>query len=725
MIRQYWRWALAFGCAALSPTISAEQAPQFDILNDYGEVGLLQTPTARVSKKGEFAVGVSTVRPYNQLQFSLQVLDRLEAVFRYTEVSNRLYGPESFSGDQSYKDRSVDAKFVLLHEGPHWPSLAVGARDVGGTGLFSGEYLVANRRWYDWDFSLGIGWGRIGARGGLDNPFGWVSDRFNERPEKTTPGSTGLSRLFSGEEIGLFGGVRWSSPWDGVSLLAEWDGNNYEAEAKNNNQDVRFPFNLGINWRPNDIVDASLGWERGSTLTARLSFRTNFNSAQGVPKFLDPSMPKARKLDERLAEFPKDESDEESRVAARTLEAMGPGTEQRLRSAMAGQGFGLQGFAYDMRTGTLSVWYSQGRYRSQAEAFGRLGRLLAALAPEQVSNFTLIEIYLGFEAYRVNLVRSEVQALAEGIVSPEEVDRTVRVDGPNLFSHWHRENGVQDYPGISYSTGPGWRQHVGGPDGFYFFQLWWKLGATLSLAPNWSVSAQLGANIYNNFDELKLRSDSELPHVRSDIVKYLKQGENNLVRLETNYFFPLASSWYGRVSAGLFEEMYGGVSGEVLYRDFQSPLALGLDVAHVRKRAFDQRFDFLDYEITTGHLTAYYDWRAMDTLIQLSYGRYLAGDWGATLNMAHFFDSGVSVGAFATKTNVSAEDFGEGSFDKGFYVNIPMDLFFARSTRRRAPIVFRPLTRDGGQMVRDGISLYGATTAVPALGAPRNGLSIK
>ena len=171
--------------------------------------------------------------------------------------------------------------------------------------------------------------------------------------------------------------------------------------------------------------------------------------------------------------------------------------------------------------------------------------------------------------------------------------------------------------------------------------------------------------------------------------------------------------------------MYGGVSGEVLYRDFQSPLALGLDVAHVRKRAFDQRFDFLDYEITTGHRTAYYDWRAMDTLIQLSYGRYLAGDWGATLNMAHFFDSGVSVGAFATKTNVSAEDFGEGSFDKGFYVNIPMDLFFARSTRRRAPIVFRPLTRDGGQMVRDGISLYGATTAVPALGAPRNGLSIK
>ncbi len=726
MIRQYWRWALAFGCAALSPTISAGQAPQFDILNDYGEVGLLQTPTARVSENGEFAVGVSTVRPYNQLQFSLQVLDRLEAVFRYTEVSNRLYGPESFSGDQSYKDRSVDAKFMLLHEGPHWPSLAVGARDVGGTGLFSGEYLVANRRWYDWDFSLGIGWGRLGARGGLDNPLTEISDDFSDRSTDGTPGHSGFDRLFRGEEVGLFGGVRWSSPWSGLSFVAEWDGNDYESEALDNDQDVSYPINLGLNWRPNRIVDTSLGWERGSILTARVSFRTNFNEAQGVPKFLDPPMPKLRRPQDQLPDFPdkaQKSADTDAMLGSAEIETLRPGTTMHLRQAMAEQGFGLQGYSYQADTGTLQVWYAQSRYRSQAEAFGRLSRVLAQRAPPEVSNFTLIEVYLGFEAYRVNLVRSEVERLALGRAAPEEAERAIRVSGPDLFSNWQQHGGTQDYPGLSFSSGPGWRQHVGGPDGFYLFQLWWKLGASLSLAPNWSISTQVGANIYNNFDRLELQSDSVLPHVRSDIAQYLKEGKNNLVRLETNYFFPVGESWYGRVSAGLFEEMYGGIAGEVLYRPFQSPLALGLDVARVRKRDYDQRLDFLDYQVTTGHLTAYYDMRAIDTLVQFSYGRYLAGDWGGTLNIAHFFDSGVSVGAFATRTNVSAEDFGEGSFDKGFYVNIPMDLFFARSTRRRAPILFRPLTRDGGQMVRDGIRLYGATETVPPLGGKaRSGL---
>jgi len=66
----------------------------------------------------------------------------------------------------------------------------------------------------------------------------------------------------------------------------------------------------------------------------------------------------------------------------------------------------------------------------------------------------------------------------------------------------------------------------------------------------------------------------------------------------------------------------------------------------------------------------------------------------------------VRVGVFATKTNVSAAQFGEGSFDKGLYITLPLDLFFAKSTRREAGFTFRPLTRDGGQMVYDGPELY-------------------
>jgi len=110
--------------------------------------------------------------------------------------------------------------------------------------------------------------------------------------------------------------------------------------------------------------------------------------------------------------------------------------------------------------------------------------------------------------------------------------------------------------------------------------------------------------------------------------------------------------------------------------------------------------------VTTGHVTIYCKPDIYNLLVKLSVGQYLARDRGATLDVSRQFDSGVRIGLFATKTNVSAAEFGEGSFDKGAYITIPLDLFFASSTRREAGFTFRPLTRDGGQMVYDGPELY-------------------
>jgi hypothetical protein len=187
----------------------------------------------------------------------------------------------------------------------------------------------------------------------------------------------------------------------------------------------------------------------------------------------------------------------------------------------------------------------------------------------------------------------------------------------------------------------------------------------------------------------------------------MKEGENNIVRLETNYVWPISQSWTARVSAGIFEEMYGGVAGEVLYAKPYQPWAVGFNVNRVRKRDFDQRFGFQDYEITTGHLTGYFDLPIWNLEMTVSVGRYLAGDYGGTFQLARVFPSGVKVGAFATKTDVSAEQFGEGSFDKGLFLYLPLDLFSLRSSQRGAMLVFKPLTRDGGQKVRDGAALYG------------------
>jgi hypothetical protein len=120
-----------FGCASV-----AAHAELFDTPNDVGSVGLLQTPTARFADDGEFRVGISHVLPYNQAHFTAQALPWFETTFRYTDVTNVPYGPESFSGKQTYKDRSFGFKMRLLQEGEYWPAVALGVQDFGGTGVF-------------------------------------------------------------------------------------------------------------------------------------------------------------------------------------------------------------------------------------------------------------------------------------------------------------------------------------------------------------------------------------------------------------------------------------------------------------------------------------------------------------------------------------------------------------------------------------------------------------
>ena len=72
------------------------------------------------------------------------------------------------------EDKSIDAKIRLWEESRWLPAVAVGARDIGGTGLFSSEYIVTSKRAGPFDFSLGLAWGYIGNRGDIANPLATI-----------------------------------------------------------------------------------------------------------------------------------------------------------------------------------------------------------------------------------------------------------------------------------------------------------------------------------------------------------------------------------------------------------------------------------------------------------------------------------------------------------------------------------------------------------------------
>jgi hypothetical protein len=143
----------------------------------------------------------------------------------------------------------------------------------------------------------------------------------------------------------------------------------------------------------------------------------------------------------------------------------------------------------------------------------------------------------------------------------------------------------------------------------------------------------------------------------------------NVPNLQITHFSDMAPNQYYSLYAGYLEGMYAGVGGEWMYRKWHSPFALGVDINRLQQRSFNQFFGFSNagdqtgYRITTGHATAYIDTGWQNTHLKLSAGRYLAGDLGVTLDVGKTLDNGVSVGAWATKTNVSAQRFGEGSFE--------------------------------------------------------------
>ena len=95
-----------------------------------------------------------------------------------------------------------------------------------------------------------------------------------------------------------------------------------------------------------------------------------------------------------------------------------------------------------------------------------------------------------------------------------------------------------------------------------------------------------------------------------------------------------------------------------------------------------------DYENITGSVNYYYrNYNIVPFDLKISYGEYLAGDEGFTIDFSRSFINGTKFGVFASFTDVSTEDFGEGSFDKGIYFNIPIYGNLINYT-------WKPLTKD-------------------------------
>ncbi len=719
------------------PTVSvlAEPAPQYRALqpsgNDWGETGLLQTPTARMGQAGDMRTSISHVSPYTRLNVMFQPLDWLEAGFRYTSISNRIYGIGL--SNQGYKDKSIDLKARLWKESAYLPEVALGFRDIGGTGLFSSEYLVANKRYGDFDFSLGIGWGYLGNADTISNPFGLLSSRFKTRVSQTTWGGANFGRLFRGPAA-LFGGVQWRTPWDPLTVKLEYDGNNYQNEPLNNNQRQRSPINIGLEYRYAPGITFSAGFERGDKLMLGLTLQTNLASMQ-MPKTADPPAP--RFTPDPPATF------KGWAATAAEIENRTDWTIQRI----APQG--------EM----LHVWITESAtvYRS-----ARVEQIIAVLhrdAPGSIRNFVLHYSERGLAMHAQVVDRGEWVAAHYQAQTPGEqraasqrdyAPPPVGADNPKValpsataaaasgdaagsagnqpLGAWERRT-----PKFSIGLTPSLGQILGGPNAFVLYQIGVQAVAEYRFTPSTWINGALNLRLVDNFDKFTYTAPSNLPRVRTYQREYVTSKRLTMPVFQLTHVGRLSDNQYYSVYGGALETMFAGVGGEWLWRPWRSKLAFGVDFNHVRQRDFEQDFGLRDYKVNTGHATLYWDTGWNGVLAKISAGQYLAGDRGVTIDISRRFDNGVVLGAYATKTNISARQFGEGSFDKGIYLAIPFDALLPRTSKFTGHFAWAPLVRDGGARLGRIHPLYEMTSArdpsafkfsAPGTGEPRSGDNI-
>jgi hypothetical protein len=656
--------------------------------SDFGGVGLMQTPTARMAKEGEFSVNFRDNDQYRYYSASLQLFPWLETTVRYTDVRTRRYSAvEGFSGNQSYKDKAFDVKLRLWQESYWLPEVAVGSRDLGGTGLFDSEYLVASKAWGPFDFSLGIGWGYLGNSGTLKNPFCSYSDSYCSRSGGGETGTINGSQMFHGPAA-LFGGVEYQTPWQPLRLKLEYEGNDYQDDFAGR-LEQRSKVNVGAIYRITDWADINASYERGNTFMFGFTLRTNFNDLH--QSHIDSQKP---------AYNPQPQGDLlQPTVVANQL------TDLKYNA-------GLNGPHIQTKGSTLYVSGEQTKYRDTREGVDRANRIIMNNLPAGIDTIDVTESRFNMPqvSTRTNVasLHNELTGYPLGHEQPLQQTREDPVDPGTTEQGFFIRNDR-----LNYSLSPVLNQSVGGPESFYMYQVGVMANADYWLTDHLLVGGSLFGNIANNYDKFNYNgapADSTLPRVRTHIRDYV---ENNVYvnDLQANYMHALGNGFYGQVYGGYLETMYGGVGGEVLYRPIDSNWAFGVDANYVKQRDWDNMMQFTDYKAPTGNLTAYWrPWFMQDVLVKASVGQYLAKDKGVTLDVSKRFDSGVMVGFYATKTNVSAEQYGEGTFTKGFYISVPMDLFTVTPTRGRAQVNWVPLTRDGGQMLGRKYQLYDLTS---------------
>jgi hypothetical protein len=667
--------------------------------NSIGVTGLINTPTAETHAEQSFYFTFNRSSYIKLGTLTATPFDWLEASYFYYRPDDLLWG----TSKGLYLDKGFNVKFSYKPKNTLFPHIAIGLNDFAGTGQFTGEYIVSTYNFNNYKLTSGIGWGKFVGTSSMGNPLSIISDRFSDRPGVTIGkgGEPSYDVWFRGPVAPLLGIEYRLNKIKGLSLKIEHDPFDYFAfgccgEGKSaqsfTDRTKDANANLGLSYKYKNIGNVDISYVKGNAWNLSFSIGFTNKNYQKKSKFKPAIKNNDYKQNSNKNEF--------------YLDLLTNLNNNKLYLQTA-----------NLKDNHLSLSIESVDHFNPVIYSSRAAYISNEVSKLNSIDLKKIEIGHITRGIKINSVQYFAKDLDLTDRKPNVLikrNTLVKDSTENPFIS-HEFKPTVNFPVVQNQFSPDFRTHIGSPEKFLYSGIGIKALTEIQLNRNTVIYSIIGKSLINNFDKKVSTPNSLLPEVRTEVVSYLQQSSEDfyISNMSIENIWSPFNNIYARVTLGILEDMYGGISSELMYKPFGSNLAMSYEYNSVKQRSFDQKFSFKDYEVSTKHLNIAHYHPKSNILTKWSYGSYLAGDIGYTLDLSRRMPNGWSAGIWFSNTNVSAVQFGEGSFDKGFYLHIPMNIFRKSYSKNVQGFSLRSMTRDGAQklIINNKLidSFYGST----------------
>jgi len=586
---------------------------------------LIQTPTARFNEAGTFSAGTYTVDSITGVYANYQWGDKAQLDI-YKQKNSDIFGEDKYM-------QSIDAKFLINEESQYFPAIALGINSLNGDSFLESEYLAFSRKFYNWDFHTGMGWGRLGVGGHMKNPFSIFGKHFDQDyRDLKTRGET----IFTGEKVALFGGVSYKAT-EKLKLKLEY--NDVEYSDAYHKKRSKYPISFGADYNMGDFT-ISANLENSNKFMARLNY--SYDTKELKVSHTE-RVKKVKKYNRNNINVP------------------------ALRLTHKANAKDLSSYGASVNINSADLWIEFQEHDDAMRNALEASRLIYNNTGDSIKWLNVIQSKNGLDGVKSYILRSDLEKLDSHDGSIDKLIQTA------IFSSAYRDTSENSYdntfaqhtfirPTLDLDLSQKHRKAA--------YRAYIIAGARTSTSSfndlSYGIAGRL--NLSNN-----MKNYWEMAKGRGTEDKFA----DNLFYLENLYArktFRPRESLYLDLQMGYLEEMYYGASIEALYKPAMGNWGLSLNLDDVYQRKDYSLFGFYVSDDSVIGMSLYYEPESLEnTLLKLSLTEYLGPDSGLSFSAEKKFNNGIKLKAFGNFSNLSEENL---IVTESFRVNTGVKLSF-------------------------------------------------